>query len=293
LLKPALSQPDCQVRRPAIGRMSRIFVRCASVLLLLGAVQGQDVTERASQATASASAGASEGASTVARSLPAQVPEAPLPGVAGPGVPVVGSRQPHTADPVVCGVLGGVIVLNWIICCCCAGCGAAAAGGEAAEGDDTKAEEAGGIAAGCVACIECLASIFSVGALIYCLITGLFRAWLGGQAVSGWCLALAIISTLQLILCVCICCCATCGAAILGEEMHEKYINKHSKHLLGSHMHELVHKHKPGGTHPISEGHLPMHDTLHKHVPLVKHAAPARPGKEGVAKYGSTQETAQ
>jgi len=273
--------------------MSRIFVCCAFVFLLLGAVQGQDVTERASQATASASAGASEGASTVARSLPAQVPEAPLPGVAGPAVPVVGSRQPHTADPVVCGVLGGVIVLNWIICCCCAGCGAAAAGGEAAEGDDTKAEEAGGIAAGCVACIECLASIFSVGALIYCLITGLFRAWLGGQAVSGWCLALAIISTLQLILCVCICCCATCGAAILGEEMHEKYINKHSKHLLGSHMHELVHKHKPGGTHPISEGHLPMHDTLHKHVPLVKHAAPARPGKEGVAKYGSTQETAQ
>jgi len=238
--------------------MSRIFVRCASVLLLLGAVQGQDVTERASQATASASAGASEGASTVARSLPAQVPEAPLPGVAGPGVPVVGSRQPHTADPVVCGVLGGVIVLNWIICCCCAGCGAAAAGGEAAEGDDTKAEEAGGIAAGCVACIECLASIFSVGALIYCLITGLFRAWLGGQAVSGWCLAMAIISTLQLLACVCICCCATCCSAILGEAAYNKYVNEHSKHVFGSHMHEMVHKHKPGGTHPITEGHLPI-----------------------------------
>merc|ERR1719408_1142973 len=40
--------------------------------------------------------------------------------------------------------------------------------------------------------------------------------------------------------------------------MHDKYINQHSKHLLGSHMHGLVHKHKPGGTHPISEGHLPV-----------------------------------
>merc|ERR1719506_3035806 len=123
-----------------------------------------------------------------------KVPEAPLPAVAGPAVPGVGSRQPHTADPVVCGVLGGVIVLNWIVCFCCAGCGAAAAGSEEAEGDTTKAEEAGGLAAGCVACLECMASIFSIGALIYCLMTGLFRAWMGGQAVSGWCLALAIIA---------------------------------------------------------------------------------------------------
>merc|ERR1719420_1952457 len=38
------------------------------------------------------------------------------------------------------------------------------------------------------------------------------------------------------------------------------YVNKHSKHVLGNHMHELTHKHKPGGTHPITEGHLPMHD---------------------------------
>merc|ERR1719441_50262 len=94
--------------------------------------------------------------------------------------------------------------------------------------------------------------------------TGAFRAWMGGQALSGWCLAMAIISTLQLILCICICCCASCGAAILGEEMHEKYIHQHSKHLMGSHMHELVHKHKPGGTHPSTEG---------------------------VAKYGSTQKS--
>jgi len=267
--------------------MSGSVVRRAIVVLFLGAVQGQDVSDQASQKANSASSTATGGASSAARQLPGQVPEAPLPGVAGPAVPGVGSKQPHTADPVVCGVLGGVIVLNWILCCCCAGFGAAAAGGEAAEGDDTKAEEAGGLAAGCVACIECLASICSIGALIYCLMTGLFRAWLGGQAVSGWCLALAIISVLQLLLCICICCCASCGAAILGEEMHEKYIHQHSKHLMGSHMHELVHKHKPGGTHPITEGHLPMHDTLHEHVPLVKHAAPTRPGKPGVQKYGS------
>jgi len=276
--------------------MSGIVFRCVCVVLLLGVVRGQDATQQASDKANQASAGASGGASSAARSLGGdKVPEAPLPGVAGPAVPGVGSKQPHTADPVVCGILGGVIVLNWIICCCCAGCGAAAAGEEAAEGDETKAEEAGGIAAGCVACIECVASICSICALIYCLMTGLFRAWLGGQSVSGWCLALAIISVLQLFLCICICCCATCGAAILGEEMHEKYIHQHSKHLMGSHMHELVHKHKPGGTHPITEGHLPMHDTLHQHVPLVKHAAPTRPGKEGVEKYnpkyGSTQKS--
>jgi len=276
--------------------MSGIVLRCAFFVLLLGVVRGQDATQQASDKANQASSGATGGASSAARSMGGdKVPEAPLPGVAGPAVPGVGSSQPHTADPVVCGILGGVIVLNWIICCCCAGCGAAAAGEEAAEGDETKAEEAGGIAAGCVACIECVASICSIGALIYCLMTGLFRAWLGGQSVSGWCLALAIISVLQLCLCICICCCATCGAAILGEEMHEKYIHQHSKHLMGSHMHELVHKHKPGGTHPITEGHLPMHDTLHQHVPLVKHAAPTRPGKEGVEKYnpkyGSTQKS--
>jgi len=170
----------------------------------------------------------------------------------------VGSSQPHTADPAVCGLLGGVIVISWILSCCCAGFGAAAAGEEEAQGDTTKAEEAGGVTAMLVGCVECLASLCSIGALIYACMTGLFRAWLGGQAVSGWCLAMAIISTLQLILCCCICCCASCGAAILGEEMHDKYINKHSKHLMGTHMHEMVHKHKPSGTHPISEGHLPV-----------------------------------
>merc|ERR1719486_791196 len=103
--------------------------------------------------------------------MPAQVPEAPLPHVGGPAVPGVGSSQPHTADPVVCGLLGGVIVLNWIICCCCAGCGAAAAGAEAAEGETTKAEEAGGVCAALFTCIECVASICSICALVYCIIT--------------------------------------------------------------------------------------------------------------------------
>merc|ERR1719316_321324 len=135
---------------------------------------------------------------------------------------MVGSSAPQTVGSAVCGVLGGIIVLNWVIACCCAGAGAAggaAAGAEAAEGDAGGAEAAGaagGLAGACFACVEWLASICSIIALIYAAFTGLFRAWLGGQAVSGWCLAMAIISTLQLLACVCICCCASCGAAILG-----------------------------------------------------------------------------
>jgi hypothetical protein len=198
---------------------------------------------------------------------------------------MVGSSAPHTADPTVCGILGGIIVLNWVIACCCAGAGAAggaAAGAEAAEGDEGGAEAAGaagGVAGACFACVECLASICSIIALIYAAFTGLFRAWLGGQAVSGWCLAMAIISTLQLLACVCICCCATCGAAILGEAGYEMYVNKHSKHVFGSHMHELVHKHKPGGTHPITEGHIPLHEHIHEHVPLARAAGKPKEGK--------------
>jgi len=222
----------------------------------------------------------------VAAALP-KVPEAPLPAVAPPvSVPIVGSSAPHTADPAVCGILGGIIVLNWIIACCCAGAGAAGggvAGAEAANGEKTGAEAAGacgGLAGACFACIECLASICSIIALVYAACTGLFRAWLGGQAVSGWCLAMAIISTLQLLACVCICCCASCGAAILGDAVYEKYVNQHSKHVFGSHMHDFVHKHKPDGTHPITEGHLPMHDTLHQHVPIARAAGPPKAGKD-------------
>merc|ERR1719162_1262193 len=73
---------------------------------------------------------------------------------------------------------------------------------------------------------------------------------------TNWCLALAIIGTLQLVACLFICCCASCGASILGPAVYEKYVESHSKHVMGGHLHEMVHKHKPGGTHPILEGHL-------------------------------------
>ena len=81
------------------------------------------------------------------------------------------------------------------------------------------------------ACVECAASICSIIALVYTALTSLFRAWLGGQAVSGWCLAMAIISTLQLLACVCICCCASCGTSILGPVAYEKYVGEYSKHV--------------------------------------------------------------
>jgi hypothetical protein len=81
------------------------------------------------------------------------------------------------------------------------------------------------------ACVECAASICSIITLVYAVLTDLFRAWLGGQAVSGWCLAMAIISTLRLLAYVCICCCASCRASILGPGAYEKYVGKHSKHV--------------------------------------------------------------
>merc|ERR1719299_210132 len=261
-------------------------------------VAGQ-AADTAAAAPGKAGAGFTGATENVAGNLP-KVPDAPLPAVAPPvSVPLVGSSAPHTADPTVCGILGGIIVVNWIIACCCAGAGAAggaAAGAEAAEGDTSGAEAAGaagGVAGAFFACIECLASICSIIALVYAAATGLFRAWLGGQAVSGWCLAMAIISSLQLLACVCICCatcgCAACGAAILGEKGYEKYVNEHSKYVFGSHMHELVHKHKPGGTHPITEGHLPLHDHIHNHIPLAKAGPAPKKGKDQAATYGSTQ----
>jgi len=232
---------------------------------------------------------------TVVGALP-RVPDAPLPAVAPPvSVPVIGSSAPHTADPAVCGILGGIIVLNWVIACCCATAGAtstAGAAGAAAEGSTEAAEGAGacaGLLSACFACVECLASICSVVALLYAAFTGLFRAWLGGQAVSGWCLAMAIISTLQLLACVCICCCASCGSAILGETAYKLYVEQHSKHVMGNHMHELVHKHKPGGTHPITEGHLPYHDDIHNNIPLAQAGPAPKQAKEGVKKYGATE----
>jgi len=283
--------------------MSGMAVRCALILLAgmvpetLGAPEmpiAGDAANTVQGAPGKVGSGFTGATESAAGNLP-RVPDAPLPAVAPPvSVPMVGSSAPHTADPTVCGILGGIIVLNWVIACCCAGAGAAggaAAGAEAAEGDAGGAEAAGaagGIAGACFACVECLASICSIIALIYAAFTGLFRAWLGGQAVSGWCLAMAIISTLQLLACVCICCCASCGAAILGDAAYHKYVNQHSKHVFGSHMHELVHKHKPGGTHPITEGHLPLHDHIHNHIPLAKAAGPPKKGKDQPA-YGSTE----
>jgi len=277
--------------------MSSIAVHCAFVLFVAMAPTAFGLLRQAPEAVPGAT-DAINGAPSkiqnsvtgtteiVAGALP-KVPDAPLPAIAPPvKVPLVGSSAPHTANPTVCGLLGGVLVLNWIVACCCAGAsaaGGAAATAEAADGSEKEAVAAGaagGIAAACVACIECLASICSIVALIYAAATGLFRAWLGGQAASGWCLAMAIISTLQLLACVCICCCATCGAAILGEAGYEMYVNKHSKHVFGSHMHELVHKHKPSGTHPITEGHLPLHDHIHKHLPIAKVAGPPKEGKD-------------
>jgi len=263
--------------------------RCAIVLAValvpsaLSFLQ-PDVEGAASGTANKVTSGTTGAASQVAGTLP-RVPEAPLPGVAGPSVPGVGSSAPHTADPVVCGLLGGIIVTNWVLACCCAGFGAAGAGAAAVEEEkgDTKDAEAAGAAGGVCgalfACVECLASICSIVALVYAAFTGLFRAWLGGQAVSGWCLAMAIISTLQLVACVCICCCATCCSALIGEEVYDKYVNQHSKHVFGSHMHELVHKHKPSGTHPITEGHLPLHEHIHKHVPLARAAGKPKEGK--------------
>jgi len=274
--------------------MSGMAVRCALILLVgmvpeaLGAPEmpiAGDAANTVQGAPGKVGSGFTGATESAAGNLP-RVPDAPLPAVAPPvAVPMVGSSAPHTADPTVCGILGGIIVLNWVIACCCAGAGAAggaAAGAEAAEGETGGAEAAGaagGVAGACFACVECLASICSIIALIYAAFTGLFRAWLGGQAVSGWCLAMAIISTLQLLACVCICCCATCGAAILGEAGYEMYVNKHSKHVFGSHMHELVHKHKPSGTHPITEGHLPLHEHLHNHIPLARAAGKPKEGK--------------
>jgi len=162
-------------------------------------------------------------------SLRKQVPEAPLPKAASPvEVPVIGSKEPHSANPVVCGVLGGLIVLNWVVGCCCAG-GAAAAG---SQGNEAGAAGGGGL----FACVELLGSLAAIASLVYVIYTGLLSAWLGGQSFGGWCLFLSILATIQLIMCMCICCCAGVGAAIFGEEL----MHKISRHSLGSHGHDLA-----------------------------------------------------
>ena len=69
--------------------------------------------------------------------------------------------------------------------------------------------------------VECSISICSVVALLYAAFTGLFRAWLAGQAVSGWYLAIAVISTLQPFVRACTFCCATCGSARSSARVSE------------------------------------------------------------------------
>merc|ERR1719454_2169256 len=103
-----------------------MFVRCTMVVILslvpqtLGALR--QAPEAVTGATSTVGNGVTGTTETVAGNLP-RVPEPPLPAVAPPvSVPIVGSSAPHTADPVVCGVLGGIIVLNWILACCCASC---------------------------------------------------------------------------------------------------------------------------------------------------------------------------
>merc|ERR1719213_390911 len=132
----------------------------------------------------------------------------------------------------ICGVLGALIVPNWVVGCCCAG-GAAAAG--------TQGSEAGAAAGGgCFACVELLGSIAAIASLIYVIYTGVLQAWLGGQAMGGWCLFLAVLSTIQLVMCLCICCCAGILGSILGEELSKK----HGKHIFGSHLQDYLHKDK-------------------------------------------------
>merc|ERR1719333_1456457 len=100
-----------------------MLARCAIVLSAclapeaLGFLQ-PDVEGTARGGANTVSSGTTGAASSVAGTLP-RVPEAPLPGVAPPvSVPLAGSSAPHTADPVVCGLLGGIIVTNWILACC-------------------------------------------------------------------------------------------------------------------------------------------------------------------------------
>ena len=55
---------------------------------------------------------------------------------------------------------------------------------------------------------------------------GLFRAWLDGQAVSRSCLAMAIISTLLLLVSVCICHCAYCYPSFVKAAEENKFLKK-------------------------------------------------------------------
>merc|ERR1719321_782180 len=102
-----------------------------------------------------------QGASNVAGAVPVKAPEPPLPAVGGPSVPLVGSQEPHTADPVVCGLLATVLIIGWIVACCCAA-GAAGEGAAAAEDGSAGEGAAAAGAGGCFALIECCESIAAI-----------------------------------------------------------------------------------------------------------------------------------
>ena len=72
-----------------------------------------------------------------------------------------------------------------------------------------------------ISCGECSAIACSVVALLDAAFTGLFRAWLVGQVASGWCLAIAVISTLRLFERACTLCCVTCGSARSSARVSE------------------------------------------------------------------------
>jgi len=140
----------------------------------------------------------------------------------------------------ICGVLGCLIVLNWVVGCCCAG-GAAAAG---AEGSESGAAAGGGL----FACVELIGSLAAIASLIYVCYTGALSAWLGGQALGGWCLFLTVLSTIQLVLCICICCCAGILASIFGDSIKE-----HGRHIFGSHVHDMLHPKEDDEKTPINK----------------------------------------
>ena len=64
-----------------------------------------------------------------------------------------------------------------------------------------------------------------------------------------------------------------------GRAQHEAYMNYHSKHVFGSHMHELVHEHKPGGTTPsrrtiVNGDHKKTHDGMRSGTLWVREILP-------------------
>ena len=73
---------------------------------------------------------------------------------------------------------------------------------------------------------ECYAGIGSINALVGAAAAGLFRKEMDGQVVYGWCLALAIISTLMLLALVSICHCAHANSSTYKATKQVKFVKK-------------------------------------------------------------------